>query len=348
MDEADLLGAAYHTFRDEITQYQVATDRTTGDKFRFYLLNRRFEHVQPVVIYNGFGSTPNTTLGQRYLWSYARHLDRPIIAPMADHVHRRTDRRRFADSHAHALARTHPGSLHVAGMSWGGIVAYSVAESLADHADHLVTLSSVGTLDGLHRHAWRALHMLRREGPIVRDAVETIVGDFDPHDHEHPAPTMDPLSKIRRSMIMQRKSLHELPDTLHPGTTWHDIIGVHDALTSYSDHIDAVLRRNIRHPGSTSITVVRNHGHMWAHMRSTLAELLAEALERKESGLYQEAHFARTRDDFSTVDPVPGWGSGSGSGDGVGAGSGARSGAGGGSGADVGESAKSDTDREEG
>ncbi|WP_187774120.1 thioesterase domain-containing protein [Lolliginicoccus suaedae] len=336
MDETDHLGAAYHTFRDEITQYNVATDRTTGDKFRFYLLNRRFEHVQPVVIYNGFGSTPNTTLGQRYLWSYAQQLDRPIIAPMADHVHRRTDRRQFADSHAHALARLHPGPLHVAGMSWGGIVAYSVAESLQDNADHLVTLSSVGTMDGLHRHAWRALHMLRREGPIVRDAIETIVGDFDPHDHEHPAPTMDPLSKIRRSMIMRRRSLHELPDTLHPSTTWHDIIGVHDALTSHSDHIDAVLRRNTRHPGSTSITVIRNHGHMWAHMRPTLAELLADALHRKEAGHYQEATIARTSDDFTSVENVPGWGVGGGGG----------SGAGGGFVAD--ESAKNDSDREEG
>ncbi|GGC54112.1 alpha/beta hydrolase [Hoyosella rhizosphaerae] len=296
------LSAAYRTFRDEITQYVVTTDRKTGDKYRFYLLNQQYHHVQPVVIYNGFGSTPNTSLGQQYLWSYARNLDRPIIAPMAAHVHRRTHRRIFADGHARALKRVHPEPVHVAGMSWGGLLAFSVAETLQEQASHLVTMSSVGTLEYLTHYAYRAYRMYQYEGPVIRQAARMLAQDFDPTDREHPAPTMDPLSKLRRSLIMRRRSLPGIAYTLNSATTWHDIVGAHDQFAHYSDHIDTVLRRNSLHPKSSSITLVRNHGHMWAHMREPLAQLLAQSLRNKETDHYREATIARTRDDYTGVD----------------------------------------------
>ncbi|AEF40452.1 hypothetical protein [Hoyosella subflava] len=290
-------------FRDEITRHTVVTDPKTGDEYRFYLLNRAYEGRRPVVIYNGFGSTPNTTLGQQYLWEYASALDRPIIAPMAAHVRRRVHRRIFGDGHARALARITNDKLHVAGMSWGGVAAYSVAETLTDQTDHLVTLSSVGTLDHLTEYVFHAARMARSEGPVIRAALKVVAQDFDPRDLEHPPPTMDPLSKFRRALIMRRRSLEGVAHTLHPSTTWHDIIGENDLFTGYQQHAAAVLRRNILYPGTASLTLIRNHGHMWAHMKPVLALALRRSLAQKESGVYREVDILRARSDFLGVDP---------------------------------------------
>lgn len=292
-------------FRAEITSPVHALDPQTGEVYRLYLLNRRFDGARPVVVYNGFGSTPNTTMGQLYLREYARTLPRPLVAPMSAHVPRRTTRRAFADGHARALATVVDGDVDLAGLSWGGVVAYSVAEALGERARRLVTLSAVGTLDTLCQYAYRAWRMTRTEGPVVRDALKVVARDADPRDHEHASPALDPLSKLRRSHIMRGRSLQNLRTTLHPGTLWHDVVGVGDLFTDPRDHVDTVLARNARHPGSSRITLVTNHGHLWAHMKPQLAEVLRDSLAAPGPDPARPIDMLRARDDHSGLEQVP-------------------------------------------
>lgn len=293
------------TFQIGAVHPEFAEDPVTGEVYRFYLFNRHLAGKRPVVIYNGFGSTPNTTMGQLYLREYVRVVDRPIIAPMSAHVRRRTQRRAYADSNARALRRFYGGEIDVAGLSWGGVLAYSVAEALQDQVRHLVTLSSVGTLDNLAEYLYRAYRMARVEGPVIADALKTVVRDADPRDHQHASPTSDPLSKFRRSFIMHRRSLQHLDTTLHPATTWHDVIGVNDLFTDPRDHIDTVLRRHTALPGSARITLIKDHGHMWAHMKPQLAQVLQEILLAYDTPGGQVVDMLRTRADFSGFDRLP-------------------------------------------
>lgn len=291
-------------FFDEIDHPITFTGPGTKDDYQVYLLNRAYDGEPPIVIYNGLGSTPNTLLGQIYLKAYAQVIPRPIIAPMNIHLTRHTKRRDFADGHAWAIEKAVQQPVDIAGMSWGGVLGYSVAESLQDQANHLVTASSVGTINGLGRYGLAALKLLRREARQIKTAVNNDTHTTSFEDLKHVPFSLDQFDKFRRLRLIARQSFQALPDTLHPETSWHDIVGENDVFTSAETHYDTVARRNMRYPKSSAISVIFDHGHLWNHMRSKLAELTWESIQRNQFGDYTPLDHYLTRDDFSDIDKL--------------------------------------------
>ncbi len=288
-------------FHREIDHPVTIDDPYSTNEYRLYLLNRAYEGARPLVVYNGLGSTPNTLIGQLHLKSYAQEIPRPIIAPMNMQSSNAAQRRKFADGHAWALEKVSNEAVDITGMSWGGVLAYSVAESIQDKANHLTTTSSVGTRAHLAHYALGAIRLLATEARQINKSLGAAIQDTHAADikHPHPPASIAPFDKLQRARLIGGRSFQSLATTLHPDTTWHDIIGEHDVLSNVREHVATIEQRNTLHPDSSSISVVQNHGHLWAHMRPTLARLVHESLQYdKQTPLI----YYRARNDLSDID----------------------------------------------
>lgn len=101
--------------------------------------------------------------------------------------------------------------------------------------------------------------------------------------------------------LMTRAPLGELPNNLNAGTEWIDLVGSADAITDYSDHLEAVRARNktlrINSSGrmrgdqnynflhTSNVHVLGSDPHSWLAITTEVADKAVELLKDKEDGI---------------------------------------------------------------
>jgi len=185
------------------------------------------------------------------------------------------------------------------GICLGGAIAARSAAIRENRAGKLITMTTVGfdtnllSRTAMQKTGWGA----QAKRSLASDThTRRVVATFDkPHRGRVDLSKLQPIfvnsrkrnlmfGKIGLSLLGRNAALRSLYRDLDPSTELHDFVGTNDGFTDWEEHKTVHDRRQERHPGQSTLTLLEGAGHDWAVIHMTMAAHLAEqALERPEN-----------------------------------------------------------------